>query len=224
MVYKRNSNSYFRQLPDLDYPSLSNDRTSSYDYIKVKNIFKRAVMRDDVFDSYVAFEKYSIEGDERPDNVAQKFYNDPNLDWIILITNNIISVREEWPMSQNDLYTYLQEKYTDQQMSYIHHYETQLVVDSEDKLIQPAGYWVDSDYTVSFVDKGTLKTISNLKSVSYIQHEINLNEKKRQIDLLKEDYLQMFISDNSEIMEYKESQQYINDKLKKTENPRFISP
>ena len=54
--------------------------------------------------------------------------------------------------------------------------------------------------------------------------EINLNEKKRQIDLLKEDYLQMFISDNSEIMEYKESQQYINDKLKKTENPRFISP
>ncbi len=224
MVYKRNSNSYFRQLPDLDYPSLSNDRTSSYDYIKVKNIFKRAVMRDDVFDSYVAFEKYSIEGDERPDNVAQKFYNDPNLDWIILITNNIISVREQWPMSQNDLYTYLQEKYTDQQMSYIHHYETQLVVDSEDKLIQPAGYWVDSDYTVSFVDKGTLKTISNLKSVSYIQHEINLNEKKRQIDLLKEDYLQMFISDNSEIMEYKESQQYINDKLKKTENPRFISP
>tara|TARA_B100000131_G_scaffold200469_1_gene192704 strand:- start:1837 stop:2511 length:675 start_codon:yes stop_codon:yes gene_type:complete len=224
MVYKRNSNSYFRQLPDLDYPSLSNDRTSSYDYIKVKNIFKRAVMRDDVFDSYVAFEKYSIEGDERPDNVAQKFYNDPNLDWIILITNNIISVREQWPMSQNDLYTYLEEKYTDQQMSYIHHYETQLVVDSEDKLIQPAGYWVDSDYTVSFVDKGTLKTISNLKSVSYIQHEINLNEKKRQIDLLKEDYLQMFISDNSEIMEYKESQQYINDKLKKTENPRFISP
>jgi hypothetical protein len=181
-------------------------------------------MRDDVFDSYVAFEKYSIEGDERPDNVAQKFYNDPNLDWIILITNNIISVREQWPMSQNDLYTYLEEKYTDQQMSYIHHYETQLVVDSEDKLIQPAGYWVDSDYTVSFVDKGTLKTISNLKSVSYIQHEINLNEKKRQIDLLKEDYLQMFISDNSEIMEYKESQQYINDKLKKTENPRFISP
>ena len=224
MVYKRNSNSYFRQLPDLDYPSLSNDRTSSYDYIKVKNIFKRAVLRDDVFDSYVAFEKYSIEGDERPDNVAQKFYNDPNLDWIILITNNIISVREQWPMSQNDLYTYLEEKYTDQQMSYIHHYETQLVVDSEDKLIQPAGYWVDSDYTVSFVDKGTLKTISNLKSVSYIQHEINLNEKKRQIDLLKEDYLQMFISDNSEIMEYKESQQYINDKLKKTENPRFISP
>ena len=224
MVYKRNSNSYFRQLPDLDYPSLSNDRTSSYDYIKVKNIFKRAVMRDDVFDSYVAFEKYSIQGDERPDNVAQKFYNDPNLDWIILITNNIISVREQWPMSQNDLYTYLEEKYTDQQMSYIHHYETQLVVDSEDKLIQPAGYWVDSDYTVSFVDKGTLKTISNLKSVSYIQHEINLNEKKRQIDLLKEDYLQMFISDNSEIMEYKESQQYINDKLKKTENPRFISP
>ena len=64
------SNSYFRQLPELDYPSLANNRNSAYDYIKVKNIFKRAVMRDDIFDSYTQFTKYSIDGDERPDSVG----------------------------------------------------------------------------------------------------------------------------------------------------------
>ena len=70
------SNSYFRQLPNLDYPSLKNDRTSVYDYEVVKNLFKRAVVRDDVFGDMVNFTKYSVEGDERPDQVAAKFYRD----------------------------------------------------------------------------------------------------------------------------------------------------
>ena len=50
MSYKGSPNSYFRQLPNLDYPSLANDRNSAYDYQVVKNIFKRAVLRDDIFD------------------------------------------------------------------------------------------------------------------------------------------------------------------------------
>ena len=59
MTYSGSSNSYFRQLPNLDYPSLRNDRTSAFDYEVVKNIFKRAVMRDDIYNSVINFEKYS---------------------------------------------------------------------------------------------------------------------------------------------------------------------
>ena len=70
MTYSGSPNSYFRQLPDLDYPSLANDRTSAYDYKIVKNIFKIAVLRDDIFDEVTAFTKYSIEGDERAYQVA----------------------------------------------------------------------------------------------------------------------------------------------------------
>ena len=83
-------NSYFRQLPDLDYPSLTNDRNSVYDYQIVKNLFKRAVMRDDIFNDVTSFTKYSVVGDERPDQVANTFYNDSGLDWVILTTNNIV--------------------------------------------------------------------------------------------------------------------------------------
>ena len=57
MTYSGSKHSYFRQLPDLDYPSLKNDRNSAYDYQIVKNIFKRAVLRDDIFDEGTAFEK-----------------------------------------------------------------------------------------------------------------------------------------------------------------------
>ena len=65
MTYSKSSNSYFKQLPRLDYPSLANDRSSAYDFQIVKNFFKRAVMRDDVFNDFVLFDKYSVEGDER---------------------------------------------------------------------------------------------------------------------------------------------------------------
>ena len=97
MTYSGSPNSYFRQLPDLDYPSLANDRKSAYDYQVVKNIFKRSIIRDDIFDEATAFTKYSVQGDERPDQIAFDFYGDSGLDWVVLTTNNIIHVRDEWP-------------------------------------------------------------------------------------------------------------------------------
>lgn len=224
MAYQRYIKSYFRQFPELEYPSLANDRASINDYNRVKNIFRRAVIRDDVLNSYVAFEKYSIEGDDRPDNVARNVYGDQSLDWVILITNNIINVRNEWPMSNADLYNYLSEKYTNEQLSYVHHYETLKILDGKGRLIQPEGYWVDSDHTVSFLDDGILRTESKVNSVTYLQHEIEQNDIKRNINILKSEYLEIFLRDNISIMEYDESQQYISPTLKRTENPRVISP
>jgi len=216
--------SYFRQLPNLDYPSLANDRTSAYDYNQVKNIFRRAVLRDDVFDSYVQFEKYSVEGDDRPDNVASKIYGDPSLDWVVLTTNNIIHIRDEWPMSQGDLNNYLANKYSSQELSYIHHYETLKILDSFGNLIQPEGIEVQEGYSVTFVDRGVSKTESRLKSFTYLEHEIDVNDKKREIDVLLPEYVEIFLRDIGNIMEYKPSRQFVNEKLKKTENPRIISP
>ena len=218
------SNTYFRQLPDLEYPSLANDRQSSYDYIKVKNFFKRGVFREDILNYYVSFEKYSVQGDERPDGVANRIYGDETLDWVILLANNIINVREEWPMSENDFYTYINEKYTAEELSYIHHYETLKVVDSKNRLIQPEGLWVDSDHSVSWLDSGVQKTESRLKSFTYLQHEIELNDNKRNIDIVKKEYISLIIENMSDIMDYKKSKQYISRKLKKTENPRIINP
>ena len=147
MTYSGSPNSYFKQLPDLDYPSLANDRNSAYDYQVVKNIFKRAIIRDDIFDEATAFTKYSVQGDERPDQVAFNFYNDSNYDWVVLTTNNIIHVRDEWPMGNNDFLTYVNAKYTTQELSNIHHYETKIIRDSRGRLIQPKGLTVPVSYT-----------------------------------------------------------------------------
>jgi len=217
-------NTYFRQLPNLDYPSLANDRTSVYDYIQVKNIFKRAVLREDVIDSYFQFDQYIIQGDDRPDNVASKVYGDANLDWVVLTTNNIINVRDEWPMSQGDLQNYLTNKYTSEELSYIHHYETLKIVDSFQRLIQPEGLIVEEGHSVTFVDRGVSKTESKTKSMSYLEYEIDLNDAKREINILQPRYVEIYLRDMANIMEYKRSKQFISRSLKKTENPRIISP
>ena len=224
MTYSGSSNSYFRQLPELDYPSLANDRKSAYDYQKVKNIFKRAVIRDDLFDEVVAFTKYSVVGDERPDQVAYNFYGDSGLDWVVLTTNNIIHVRDEWPMGNQDFLTYLNAKYTAEQLSNIHHYETKLIRDSRGRLIQPEGLTVPAGHSISFLDNGVLRTESQLTSFTFLEHENNLNDKKRDIDILRPEYLSVFLENFAEIMEYKPSRQFVNEDLKKTENPRLISP
>ena len=224
MTYSGSPNSYFRQLPDLDYPSLRNDRTSAFDFEVVKNLFKRAVMRQDVINDVVNFTKYSVRDDERPDQIAYDFYRDAGLDWVILTTNNIIHVRDEWPMGNQDFLTYLNGKYTSEELSNIHHYETKLITDSRERTIQKAGLYVPSDHSITYVDNGVVKTQSQIKQVTFLEHETNLNDDKRQINILKPEYLTVFLEDFENIMEYKPSRQFVSDKLKKTENPRIISP
>ena len=224
MTYSGSPNSYFRQVPRLDYPSLANDRQSAYDFQTVKNLFKRAVMRDDIFNEVIAFEKYSVQGDERPDQVAYNFYEDSGLDWVILTTNNIIHVRDEWPMSNQDFLNYLNSKYTESELSNVHHYETKIIRDSRGRLIQPEGLIVPEGHSVTFLDNGVLRTESSLTLVSFLNHETTLNDNKREINILRSEFLTIFLDDIKNIMRYEESSQYISDDLKKTENPRLISP
>ena len=224
MTYSGSPNSYFRQLPELDYPSLVNDRNSVYDYQVVKNLFKRAVIRDDIFDEVTAFTKYSVKGDERPDQVAYNFYNDSGLDWVILTTNNIVHVRDEWPMGNHDFLTYLNTKYTSEELANIHHYETKLIRNSRGQLIQPEGITVPEDHSITFLDNGVSRTETQITSFSFLENEIRLNDNKRNINVLKQEFLTLFLEDVSNIMEYKPSRQLVSNKLKKTENPRIISP
>ena len=98
------------------------------------------------------------------------------------------------------------------------------ILDSFGNLIQSEGIEVEEGYSVTFVDRGVSKTESRLKSFTYLEHEIDLNDKKREIDILLPEYVEIFLRDIGNIMEYKPSRQFINEKLKKTENPRIISP
>jgi hypothetical protein len=135
------ANPYFRNVPNFEYVSREVDQKSISDYSTVKNLFKRAQIRDDIFQNLKYFEKYQIIGDERPDNVAYKFYNDSTLDWVILLSNNITNIQTQWPIPQTILDSLLIEKYGTYENLYsgIHHYETLEVKNSRGEIILNSG-------------------------------------------------------------------------------------
>ena len=102
---------YFRELPDLQYPSFLKDKNSSLDYLEVKNIFRRVKLRDDLQSTFTVFDKYEIPEGYRPELVADEIYGSSELDWVVIITAGIINIRNEWPLSNKDLYEYASNKY-----------------------------------------------------------------------------------------------------------------
>ena len=212
---------YFRQLPNLDYPSLLNDKTSSGDTVRVKNLFRRVKIREDYLNSLVLFTKYKIEGDDRPDNVAEKYYGTPDLDWVVLLANNIVDIKNDWPLSEYDLNQYLNEKYTEQQLVQIHHYETIEWRDLNNQLITPSGQVVDENFKVEYLKGGQIVSVSPIRSVSYFELELKKNDDKRNINLVQTDYVATIVEEFQQITRYDRSSQYVNERLKRTENIRI---
>ena len=97
---------YFRELPNIEYLSPLKERNSSSEYIEAKNLFKRVKLRPDFYNSFTYFHKYQILDGERPDQVAKKLYDSSKLDWVVLITAGITNVRNQWPLSDKDIYEY----------------------------------------------------------------------------------------------------------------------
>jgi hypothetical protein len=213
---------YFRELPDLDYQSFLSDSNSSQNYLRVKNLFRRCKLRDDLQNVFTIFDKYEIVDGARPDTVAEEFYGSAELDWVVLMTAGIISVRDEWPLSNYHLYRYA-EKIHGEELNAVHHYETTEVKDSSDRLILPAGKTVDSDFTITDPSDYN-STLNPVISVTNWEYEVRKNNKKSSIYLLKRGYLQQFLNDMREQMIYSRSSQYVTENLARTENTRVTSP
>ena len=220
---------YFDQLPDFEYVNRTEDGKRISDYTKVKNLFKRGKLREDIFQDTTVFEKYGIEGDDRPDNVAQKFYGDSSFDWVVLLSNNIINVYEEWPLPQAGWDAYLLEKYDndyDTLYNGVHHYESNEVKNSQDVVIFPAGVRVGVAQSVSYWDQVSAKqvTVNPIsKAVTNYEYEDKLNADKRGIYLLKPIYLNIVFDDTEKMMRYKKgSTQYVSKSLKRAENIRLF--
>ena len=218
---------FFRKLPNIEYLSPLKTRESNTDFVETKNLFRRAKVREDLFSNFMQFDKYKIIGDERPDNVAEKVYGNGNLDWVVLMSNNIIDINNEWPLTQFQLNEFLNQKYRPQELVSIHHYETLELRDSKNQLILPAGLVVDENFNLEYLSGGQIKSTNSLvngrpvKAVTFYDYENSQNDKKRNINVLKQEFLGLFIKDFERIMKYDKSSQYVNRKLKRTENPRI---
>ena len=222
-------NPYFSNLGDFLYINRTRDGINEGDYSLVKNLFKRAKLREDIYQDLAFFSKFDVLGDDRPDNVADLIYGDPTLDWVVLLSNNIVNVQSEWPLSQADFNRYITEKYGTEEKLYsgIHHYESREVKASDGTIIIPSGARVSIGQSVSFFDEITdqqvIRTDVAMPITNYM-HEDRLNNEKRNIFLLKPIYLNILFDDIEEIMANKKgSTQFVSRTLVTGDNIRLYS-
>jgi hypothetical protein len=215
---------YFRELPNLEYQSFLSDKKSSDEYIVIKNLFRRVKLRDDLKNVFTVFDKYQIPDGSRPDLVADELYGSSQYDWVVLVCAGITRVRDQWPLSDKDVYDYAESIYGSE-LNSIHHYETVEVRDSKNRLILPSGKVVDANFTITDPDN----PIQNLSpspviGISNYEYETRKNNEKRSIYVLKPRYLQQVLNDTRKLMTYDKSSQYVNGKLIKTENTAQSNP
>jgi hypothetical protein len=242
---------YFRRVPNFDYVTRSNNIDNISQYTQVKNLFKRGKLRPDIEDNLLFFDKYNIIGDERPDNVAFKFYGDSTLDWVILLSNNILNLQSEWPLAQTEFEEIMLDKYGSYDNLYngIKTYETKEIRNSLNQIILEKGIGISNTwdtgggfvrkvstasdgstnvtYYYEYYDVGTSLIVEVFQDklitpITNYEYEERIENNKRSIFVLKPRYLNVVFNDIDEIMTYKKgSEQYVSQTLKRGDNIRL---
>lgn len=170
-----------------NFPTVSYDLQKDGNPIDVTNIFLRYKIVDVFKKQQAVYYNYSVKDGERPDVIAFKYYGDASLDWIILLTNNIVDPQFDWPLSRRSFESYVAKKYgsISTAREQTHHYEqiTQQQQVLFDGTIVPEEYFE--------IDVSTYNTLSesDRRIVTSYEYEERINEAKRDIKILSEDYV-----------------------------------
>ena len=240
---------YFRELPNIAYQSPLSHNNSSGDYIVIKNLFRRIKLSEYVKSSATAFNKFVIGEGDRPDTIAEVLYGDSRLDYVVILVAGITNITHQWPLQDYQVYNYALNKYgSETEMNANHHYETFEIRDEQGHQILPPNLIVDANFKIDGTihkfpstttytlrsqegytqldDKNefTVATDNIAHAVTNLEYEYSENEKKREINVLKSGYLNVFINDLKDIIKYDKSSSYVNSKLAITENTELVNP
>lgn len=214
---------YFKYLPSIEYISPLESRSSINTFIEAKNLFRRIKLSDNAFSSPYVFNKYIIQEGDRPDTVAYKYYGDSSLDWLVIFGAAIINQRTDWPLTSDELYEFASKKYGND-LTAIREYRTRQVKDSDGRIILPAGYVVNQDFTIPNPDNPT-STLNPVQGITNWEYETEQNEKKKEINLVKPSFVPSIRREVETVMKYKPGTSlYVSKNLRKTDNIKIKSP
>jgi hypothetical protein len=211
---------YFSYLPQV-YVRTSSYRTNNVDpYVLAKNIFRRIKIRENLDDVILGFTQYTIPNNTRPEQVAEEYYGVAEYDWVVLLCNNIINVYDEWPMTEHELYQYMVRKYGPTEVESVHHYITQEQRDPRSgRIILKGGLQVPTDFTYRRFDGTVVPTSLLIAPVSNYDYESEINDYKRNIYLLRNDYINQFVEEFENLVGYLPSAETDPDsEAKRSEN------
>jgi len=162
--------SYFNNFPTIMY-----DPTGDGSAKLATNIMKRVRMRANMKKEVVMLDPYDIKENETPEIVSDKHHGSPHYHWVVMLVNDISDVNHDWVKSTRQMQKYLLSKYTETQLTEAHHYE----------ISQTSG-----DTTTKIEVENS--TYPSATTVTNYEYEVALNDSKREINLLRNDYLGFF--------------------------------
>ena len=171
---------YFSSFPKIVYDSKGQGNPKV-----VTNLLKRVAVRAKVKNSAMLYDTYDIKNGDTPESLADKLYNNPQLHWVILLTNDITDRYYDWPLNQVQFAEFLKDKYGAGNEDAVHHYE---ITKSSGKTSSSG----PSDYSHK-VEVNSDE--DNASSVSNREYEERIQDKKRQIQLLNKGLLGSFIEE-----------------------------
>ena len=155
---------YFQNFP-YTYYSLDDIATTQI----VTNISLRVRLSDELKNNFSLFDKYDIKDGETPEILADKFYSNPQLHWIILHTNDILDPRFDWPLTTNNLVLFAQGKYNN--VNAPHHYvDANSIITNANVFLNSSSQFTNfnnNDVIVNVTNNGT-GVITKLQSYSNI--------------------------------------------------------
>ena len=193
--------SYFSYLPNVQVRT-SSYRTNNVDPYKLaKNIFRRIKIRENLDDIILGFNQYTIKNNQRPDQVSLEVYGTMEYDWVVLLTNNIINLYDEWPMSEDELERYIDSEYEEDADS-VHHWVTQKITDTRGRTLLRDGRIVSEDFSYTRPDGTAIPKEDLVRPISVYDYESEKNDYKRNIYLLRKEYVSGFIEEFSNLVDY----------------------
>ena len=151
--------------------------------------------------SWIGFTQYTIKNNQRPDQVALEVYGDMDLDWVVLLTNNIINLYDEWPMSEDELERYIDSEYEEDADS-VHHWVTQKITDARGRTLVKADRTVPENWTYTRPDGTAIPKDELVRPISVYDYESEKNDQKRNIYLLRKEYINGFVEEFSDLVQY----------------------
>ena len=142
------------------------------------NIMSRVRVRANMKKEMVMLDKYDVKENETPEIVADRHHGSVYYHWVVMLLNDISDVNHDWVKSTRQMQKYLFSKYTQIQLTETHHYE----------ISQTSG---DTTTTIE-VENSTYPSATAITNYDY---EIAINDSKREIDLLRNDFLTFFLDE-----------------------------
>ena len=207
---------YFDKIPQISY-NIDGKRLTNYQ--TATNIFFRVRILREVITNVSSYYEYLVKDDDTPEILAEKAYGDPEAHWIILMANDIVDAQYDWPLNYDDFNNYIIGKYGSLQnaQTTYHHYEK--VVIREEQLsgtVTEDVFWINEDQltvnnmtvpydtydslpktqeyeAINLQNGRTVKETEFTRRITYYDYEMDLNERKRAIKIIKPEYYSQIV-------------------------------